>query len=58
LIGIREVGLPGAVILGFVVGAACVWLALVEDIEIAMLAGIIIWAGAVLATFRGKAAPF
>jgi hypothetical protein len=54
----REMGLPVAVTIGLLLGAACVWLGLIEDIKIAMLAGIVIWAGAVLATFRGKAAPF
>ena len=52
----REARLPVAIAVALLAGATGIWLGLVEDIKIAMLLGIVIWAGAVLATFRGKAA--
>lgn len=52
--GAQQMALPVAIVGGFLIGALGVWLGLVEDVKIAMLVGILIWAGAVLATFRGK----
>lgn len=51
----RDMFLPVAVTFGFIVGSVGIWLGLVEDIKFAMFFGLAAWAGAVLATFRGRA---
>lgn len=50
------VGLAALIVGGMVAGAAGVWYGLVEDVEIGFAAGILVWVGATLATFRGKIA--
>lgn len=50
------VGLVALIVGAMVAGAVGVWYGLVEDVEIGFAAGILVWAGATLATFRGKLA--
>ena len=52
---LKEMFLPSAIAGAFVTGFAGIWLGLVEDVKIAMLIGIAVWAGAVLAMFKGRA---
>ena len=48
--------LTALVVIGVVVGAGGFWLGFAEDIEVALLIGVLAVAGATLAAFRGKAA--
>ena len=48
--------LTALVVIGVVVGAGGFWLGFAEDIEVALLIGVLALAGATLAAFRGKAA--
>jgi len=52
--GIQSALLAFAVVAAFLVGAVCVWFGLVDDVKLAMVGGLILWAGAVQALFRGQ----
>jgi hypothetical protein len=49
-------GLATLIIGAMLLGAVGVWYGLVEDMEWGMIAGLALWAGATLTTFRGKIA--
>ena len=48
--------LAATIVIGSVIAAGGLWLGFAEDIEIALLIGVLAALGATLATFRGKAA--
>jgi hypothetical protein len=50
----ESIGFVTLIVGGLVAGAVGIWYGLVEDMEIGFAAGVLVWAGTTLATFRGK----
>jgi hypothetical protein len=49
-------GLAAVIVAGMTLGGVGVWYGLVEDMEIGFAGGMLLWAGATVAAFRGKIA--
>lgn len=53
---VGTIGVVAIVIGGMLIGSVGIWLGLVENLKIGFAAGLLVWAGTVFTTFRGKVA--